>query len=268
MNTQQRRIKTHPCPRSTFPVAVGILLFFLSPALHAAHPLLDRATRVEAAGRPAEARSTLLRLLHISKDPADRQAAEQQLTRLTWQLLCGPHAFPAVQIVEVQSGDSLEKIGKQHGCTVELLRKMNGKTSDMIRVGEKLRVFTGTFSLQVDKSDNDMLLRIDGQFFKRYRVATGRNNYTPVGTHTITQRLIHPQWTRPSDNKVIPFGDPENELGTHYLGWSAKSFAIHGTWEPESIGTQASSGCVRMLNEEVKEIFMFTPLGTKVTVVN
>jgi lipoprotein-anchoring transpeptidase ErfK/SrfK len=65
-------------------------------------------------------------------------------------------------------------------------------------------------------------------------------------------------------------GGPENPLGARALYLFANGrdtlFRIHGTNEPQSIGTAASSGCIRMLNEEVSELYEAVPLGTKVIV--
>jgi lipoprotein-anchoring transpeptidase ErfK/SrfK len=66
-------------------------------------------------------------------------------------------------------------------------------------------------------------------------------------------------------------GGPENPLGSRALYLFTKrgdtGFRIHGTNEPESIGSAASSGCIRMLNEEVEELYDSVPIGTKVIVI-
>jgi lipoprotein-anchoring transpeptidase ErfK/SrfK len=68
----------------------------------------------------------------------------------------------------------------------------------------------------------------------------------------------------------MPGGIPENPLGARALylfdGGGDTMYRIHGTNAPSSIGTAASSGCIRMLNQEVVELFNNTPVGTKVIV--
>ena len=81
----------------------------------------------------------------------------------------------------------------------------------------------------------------------------------------ITSRIENPPWYR-GDGKTIPFGDPENILGTHWLGLNVPGYGIHGTWDTNSIGKQASAGCVRLLNDEVAELFIMLPIGTPVTI--
>ena len=65
---------------------------------------------------------------------------------------------------------------------------------------------------------------------------------------------------------MIESGSPENSLGTRWLGFDKKGYGIHGTVEPETIGQQVSQGCVRMLNEDVEELYDLLPRGTRVTV--
>jgi lipoprotein-anchoring transpeptidase ErfK/SrfK len=120
--------------------------------------------------------------------------------------------------------------------------------------------------VQVSKSKNILDLYLDGKLFKRYRVGTGEYSRTPVGEFKITDRIPQPTWWRP-DGKAIPFGDPDNELGTHWLSLDIRGYGLHGTWEPDTIGHQASAGCVRMLNEEIEELFTILPIGTPVAIV-
>ncbi|MBM4154969.1 MAG: LysM peptidoglycan-binding domain-containing protein [Lentisphaerae bacterium] len=208
----------------------------------------------------------LAHALDLARTDAQRQVLRAELGPVNHTLLLDPRFAEGKTACVVQSGDSLARIAKRHGITVELLRAANGMTRDTVRAGQTLLVPAGTVSLHVDKSDNVLTVLRDGRFFREYRVATGRENRTPVGEFTITDRVEKPTWWRPADNKPIPYGDPEHELGTHWLAWSIRGFGIHGTNKPESIGTQASLGCVRMLNEEVVQLFALAPSGTKVVV--
>jgi lipoprotein-anchoring transpeptidase ErfK/SrfK len=135
-----------------------------------------------------------------------------------------------------------------------------------------LSVLKGKFSIRVSKSRNDLIAMLDGKFFKRYRVATGKFGKTPVGVFKISDRIKEPVWWRP-DGKEVPFGDPENILGTRWMAIQpadkaliAKGYGIHGTWDDASIGKAASAGCIRMHNKEVEELFDLLPLGTNVTI--
>jgi lipoprotein-anchoring transpeptidase ErfK/SrfK len=134
-----------------------------------------------------------------------------------------------------------------------------------------LRIFKGTFKIAVDKSDNVLTVFMNDAFFKRYSVGTGAYNKTPVGRFTVTDKIAQPPWWRP-DGKQIPFGDPENLLGTRWMAIRSPDdpfltgYGIHGTWEPDTIGKQASAGCVRMLNSDVEELFTLIPVNTSVDI--
>lgn len=164
----------------------------------------------------------------------------------------------------VQPNDTLLKIAKKHGTTVELIKKMNGLTKDIIIPGQKLKIAKAVFSIQIDKSENKLRLYANGELLKIYPVATGRNNSTPIGTFTIENKLENPTWY--TAGAVIPPDSPENMLGTRWLGFSLQSYGIHGTILPETIGTQDSEGCIRMLNEDVEELYSIVPLKTNVVV--
>ena len=71
---------------------------------------------------------------------------------------------------------------------------------------------------------------------------------------------------------MIDFGSEENLLGTRWMALESADhpeltgFGIHGTWERDSIGSESSAGCIRMLNEEVEELFDLVPRKTIVTI--
>ena len=69
---------------------------------------------------------------------------------------------------------------------------------------------------------------------------------------------------------TIPYGNPENILGTRWMGFKNSpgltGFGIHGTTRPESIGREESSGCIRMGRSDVEELFGWTPYRTEVIV--
>ena len=172
----------------------------------------------------------------------------------------------------VESGDYLQKIARKYNTTIALIKIMNGMQSDTIRIGERLSVFTGTFDVEVSKSKNTLDLLLNKKLFKRYAVGTGEFGKTPAVSFVIYDKIIEPPWTRPSDNRQIEYGDPENVLGTRWMALRAPTapelsgFGIHGTWERESIGFQSSAGCVRMYNEDVEELFDLLPRKTIVTI--
>ena len=128
----------------------------------------------------------------------------------------------------------------------------------------KLKIHTAPFLIRIDKSKNTLVLYSNDEAVKKYSVATGRKNCTPVGEFKITDKLVHPTWFK--TGAILPPGSPENALGTRWMGFDKLGYGIHGTIEPKSIGTQASEGCIRMLNEDVEELYSIVPVGTKVII--
>lgn len=238
-----------------------------------AHPaasvagMLSKAQGAWEQGRWEEACQTLLRARGAAKGE-ELAEVDATLAYMNWELLLSRTPQAASVLYRVQPGDSLQKIAGEHGTTEDLIRRMNGVAGDTIRVGQRLKVINQPFSAVVDKSQNTMDVFLGDQFFRRYVVTTGRNNITPVGEWKITTKVVHPSWTRPTDKVKIPYGHPEHRIGTHWLGWDKKGFGIHGTIEPEMLGTQASSGCVRMHNNHVAEVFMLFPRGTVIRVID
>jgi len=167
---------------------------------------------------------------------------------------------------EVQPGDTLGELAKQYGTTIHLIKLNNNLKSDIIRIGQKLQIWTGTFNILIDKSQNVLFLKNDDDVIKTYTVSTGENNSTPVGDFNITSKLVDPVWF--NRGVIVPPESPQNVLGSRWLGFDLPGYGIHGTIKPGSIGTQETAGCVRMHDKDVEELYSLIPFGTKVTVVN
>ncbi len=174
---------------------------------------------------------------------------------------------PEKKIYTIQPGDVFVRIAYSNNTTVEAFQRLNGlkSTSSVILPGQTLQYISGEWSIKVSKSHFVLGLYLDGRLYRIYQVCVGRQDRTPSGTFAISQKQLNPSWT--FNGEVIPFGDPRNVLGTRWLGLEAtgdtdhglKGYGIHGTTEPETIGSAASDGCVRMRNEEVEELYDFIP---------
>lgn len=218
-------------------------------------------------GKLPEARdlySNILNNDNISED--DKYEIRPRYEELNMKILFSKTPTNTSTVYKVVSGDSLYKIAKKFKTTVGLLKKANHLDRDTIYVGEELKVTTVPFSIFVDKSDNILQLKLADRVMKTYRVATGKNNCTPVGTHTIKDKLPNPTWYHAG--AIVPPESEENILGTRWMGFDLKGYGIHGTRLPESIGTQDTAGCVRMYNHEVEELYSIVPVGTKVVIVD
>ncbi|MDQ0418951.1 lipoprotein-anchoring transpeptidase ErfK/SrfK [Croceifilum oryzae] len=120
------------------------------------------------------------------------------------------------------------------------------------------------YKIEINKQTNYLYLYQGNRVIKTYRVATGKNKTkTPEGTFPIIAKFVKPGW------KNIPGGVPENPLGERWNGFSVngdsgRKYGIHGTNNPNSIGTYASNGCIRMLNKDVIDLYDRVPEGTLV----
>jgi len=108
----------------------------------------------------------------------------------------------------------------------------------------------------------------------RYDIGVGRPGFTWAGVKTVTMKKEWPDW-RPPDEMLrrrpdLPHympGGPENPLGARALYLGDTLYRIHGSNEPWTIGTQVSSGCIRMRNEDVIDLYGRVPVGARVIVI-
>ncbi len=107
----------------------------------------------------------------------------------------------------------------------------------------------------------------------KYRVATAKKGFEWKGTHKVSRKNVWPDWRPPVEMRqrkpelpVFMAGGPKNPLGARAMYLGSSIYRIHGTNEPSSIGKAASSGCIRMLNSDVTELYSLVKVGTEVTV--
>jgi lipoprotein-anchoring transpeptidase ErfK/SrfK len=108
----------------------------------------------------------------------------------------------------------------------------------------------------------------------RYGIGVGRPGFTWAGVHNVTSKREWPDWTPPDDmlkrRPDLPRhmeGGPENPLGARAMYIGSTLYRIHGSNEPWTIGTQVSSGCIRMRNEDVIDLYERVKVGAKVVVI-
>lgn len=109
----------------------------------------------------------------------------------------------------------------------------------------------------INKANNKLAYYNEGKMVKTFKVATGRKrSYTPEGKFKIVTKIVN----RPYYKENIPGGHPRNPLGDRWMGINARgtygtTYAIHGNNNPSSIGTYASSGCIRMYDSDVRWLY-------------
>ena len=129
----------------------------------------------------------------------------------------------------------------------------------------------------VDTAHTYLYLILGGGKALRYGIGVGREGFTWSGTQTITRKAEWPGWTPPPEMLLrrpdLPRhmeGGMENPLGARALylfkGDKDSMFRIHGTNEPDTIGQAVSSGCIRMLNADVIDLYRRVSKGARVVV--
>jgi len=230
---------------------------------------IRQARQLVQQGKRNEARK-LLTSVYLSGGPQLRQEALKTLNEINAELVFDPRCTAGATTHVVQRGDTLERIGKQYDVNWRLIQRLNGIPPDRIRINQPLKVLTGPRAIMVDKSDFRLALFIDAAFIKEYKVGLGKDNCTPAMDFVVDEMMIEPDWYPPGGG-VVKYGQPGHLIGDRWIGLADKPGAfglgIHGTNEPQTIGTLCSNGCIRMTNDDVKELYDFVTAGTPVRIV-
>ncbi len=109
----------------------------------------------------------------------------------------------------------------------------------------------------------------------RYGIGVGRDGFTWSGVQSITKKAEWPDWTPPAEmiarQPYLPrymAGGPGNPLGARAMYLGGTIYRIHGTNAPGTIGTRVSSGCIRLTNEDVTDLYLRVNVGTRVIVLS
>lgn len=128
-------------------------------------------------------------------------------------------------------------------------------------------------TIVVDTGDKFLYLVLGKGKALRYGIGTARDGFEWSGTHKITRKAEWPGWTPPAEMRqrrpdlpaYMP-GGKNNPLGARALYIGATLYRIHGTNEPWTIGGDVSSGCIRMVNDDVMDLYERVKIGAKVIV--
>ena len=126
----------------------------------------------------------------------------------------------------------------------------------------------------VNTTERRLYLVQEGGTALRYGIGVGRVGFTWAGTTSVVAKKEWPDWTPPSqmlkrrpDLPRFMKGGPENPLGARAMYLGSSLYRIHGSNEPWTIGTSVSSGCIRMRNEDVIDLYGRVKVGTRVIVI-
>jgi lipoprotein-anchoring transpeptidase ErfK/SrfK len=125
----------------------------------------------------------------------------------------------------------------------------------------------------IDTANTYLYYVLGGGRALRYGVGVGREGFTWSGVQTVTRKAEWPDWHPPAQmiarQPYLPrvmAGGPGNPLGARAMYLGSSEYRIHGTNDPTTIGTFVSSGCIRLTNEDVSDLFSRVQVGSKVVV--
>jgi L,D-transpeptidase ErfK/SrfK len=191
--------------------------------------------------------------------------------------------------VKVKAGDSITTIRQRHEVSIDELTEANpGVNFNKLIIGQYI-IIPGQHILPSVRTGiviNTAELRLyfftpDGRYVKTFPVGLGRMNWrTPTTVTKVISKEFEPTWIPPKSIKaymyarhgivlpdVVPPG-PDNPLGEYALFLAKTGYLIHGTNQEESVGTFASSGCMRINAGNIKTLYEEVSVGTPVTIIH
>jgi hypothetical protein len=246
----------------------------ISAEAKAAQKLYEQGLALLNSGDLLGARVKLSAALSSGVLPAELQSpCRLKLTEIAQKIVFSPQVFPGDQdsyTYTIKRGDVLVNIVKREKLCIgeQIIQRING-IADVrkIRTGQQIKLIRGPFDAIVTKHSYLLDLYHQGMFVKSYRIGLGLDGKTPVGHWMVKPggRVPQAPWTSPVGGKIVYFGQEGYPLGRngYWIGLVAADagtqdlpgFGIHGTNQPDSIGRDASSGCIRLLDEDIEELF-------------
>jgi len=230
-----------------------------------------------------EARDKLNDLLAADLMPHQRTLVKEQLSKLADNWLFGRTVYPGDRLCEtyrVASGDQLRIIGQKHKVPYQVLMEINKiRRPEDLQAGQTIKVIHGPFHAKVYRSIFTMDLFLQNTYVRSFPVGLGKAGYeTPTGLWRVKPdgKLISPTWTDPDTQRTYRAGDPDYPLGSRWIALEGlkgqaegrTGFAIHGTKDPDQIGTPGSRGCIRLHNGDAILVYnLLVPIHSQVRVV-
>ena len=176
--------------------------------------------------------------------------------------------FPFIMTPPVQAAPQVQQAPQvdEDGVVVEIPARLRRQV-----VNYATREAPGT--IIIDTPNTYLYLVMGNGQAMRYGIGVGRDGFTWSGTQSITKKAEWPDWTPPPEmiarQPYLPrqmAGGPGNPLGARAMYLGGTIYRIHGTNAPGTIGTRVSSGCIRLTNEDVADLYSRVNVGTKVIV--
>jgi lipoprotein-anchoring transpeptidase ErfK/SrfK len=199
-----------------------------------------------------------------------RAYVKEQLSVLADKWLFSKGVYPEDKLCtsyKVNPGDLLVNIGKQHNVPYEILMQINNISKpELLQAGVIIKVINGPFNARVYRSTYTMDLYLQNTYVKSFPVGLGKTGMeTPKGRWRVKAdgKLVKPIWTDPVSGRTYHPEDTDYPLGSRWIALEGiegdavgkKGFAIHGTKDPEQIGTPGSQGCIRLHNGDAITVY-------------
>lgn len=197
------------------------------------------------------------------KHPEQRPAFQQRIQATAAAIFTDPEQHFSEPYL-VLPGDTLESIGQRYQVPWHYLSRLNRVKPEELQAGQTLKVLRGPFSAVVDLHRFELTVEAHGYYVQHYDIGTGRADSTPVGAFTVEDKLENPTWFNP-DGGQVDADDPNNPLGEYWIGLG-EHIGIHGTIDPDSIGTRRSRGCIHMRDADIAEVFGLLGAGSAVRI--
>ncbi|MBE0537711.1 MAG: L,D-transpeptidase family protein [Phycisphaerae bacterium] len=283
--TETTAAAPQPATTNTPPVAFNPVPHATANMTEATLTRIEKALKQLETGQLIAARDSLNAVLATEMTPEYRTSVKKKLTELAQQWMFSKTVFPSDTLTEmytVRPGEMLANIGKKFDVPYEILMQINDiRRPELLQAGQKIKVIKGPFHVKVYRSTFTMDLYLGSQMYiKSYKIGLGtQSRETPAGRWRVKAggKLIKPTWYDEESGRTYLASDPDYPLGSRWIaieGLDAtnkarEGFALHGTKEPESIGTRSSRGCIRLHNGDVVEVYnLLVPEKSEVRVVD
>jgi lipoprotein-anchoring transpeptidase ErfK/SrfK len=198
-------------------------------------------------------------------------AAAMMLLGLEGVALADPLAFAAPN---AHQGSIFNRVLLDHGTSATKdTRDFAGTVRGQNRKLVSYSTDEAAGTIVIDTPNTYLYYVLGGGKAVRYGIGVGREGFTWSGVQAITRKAEWPDWSPPAEmlsrQPYLPrvmAGGPGNPLGARAMYLGETAYRIHGTNQPDTIGKHVSSGCIRMLNEDVIDLYGRVNVGTKVVV--
>ena len=196
------------------------------------------------------------------------------LTRRVAILVAAAAVVGPVNLAQAQSDNERQDILRGGSTKKGIYNVLGLDSTDFSRTTVRYDSKYAPGTIVINTAERRLYLVQDSGNALRYGIGVGKAGFQWKGTHKVTAKKEFPGWTPPpkmrARQKGLPAhmkgGDPDNPLGTHAMYLGSTLYRIHGSSDPDSVGEAESSGCFRLRNVDVADLYKRVSVGTTVVV--